>query len=328
MTQAVPTVHPDEFRMSIGDHLDELRRRLILSLIGFGIALVICLIFGKEVMSLFCRPLITVLRQYDVNPQMYFLDMSDPFMVYLKISMITAAVLAAPWIIWQVWLFVAAGLFPHERHTVTRYVPLSIALLMGGVALVYFVVLPMTIQFFIAFGLNIPLPAEFNPTITLAPPTTQADTFTGVRALAGDPVSPQPYQLWFNTADNRLKFSIDGKVRVLQFGPENLTAPMLTLPDYIDLVLGMIIVFGLSFQLPLIILALVTVSVLDVKQLRGARKIVYFAMAIVACVITPGDAITATLALTLPLCLLFELGLWMAARKPRRNDEEALGIRP
>lgn len=307
--------NPDEYRMTLGEHLEELRRRLIFGLIGFAVALAGCLVFGREVMSFFCRPLIDTLRDYDINPQIYFMDLADPFMIYLKISMIAALVIASPWIIWQLWLFVAAGLYPHERKAVTRYVPLSVGLMLTGVLLVYYFVLPWTIDFLMTFSLSIPLPAEFRPTVA----TTNPSTVTRIDALPGDPIDPQPYQMWFNTTQNRLKFFFDNNVRVIPFGAENLTSPMLTLSYYIDLVFGLILVFGLSFQLPLVVLALVKVGILEVDSLRASRKIVYFVMAIVASVITPGDVFTATIALMVPLCLLFELGIFLAARTTPLN---------
>jgi sec-independent protein translocase protein TatC len=309
---------PDSYRMSIGDHLDELRRRLILALIGFAVAMAGCLFFGREVMAFFCRPLIATLRQYDINPQMFFTNVSDPFMVYLKISMISAAVIASPWIIWQVWLFVAAGLYANERKTVTRYIPLSITLMLVGVLFVYYLVLPWTLQFFVSFSINIPLPEELSPVVSTQVPTTQADVMRFVETLPGDPASPQPYQIWFDTTQNRLKLFVGDKIRVLQFGAENLTSPMILLPDYVNLVLSMVLVFGLSFQLPLAVLALATLGIMEVETLRKTRKMVYFVMAILACLITPGDVITATVALMIPLCGLFELGLFLAARQPPR----------
>ena len=106
--------------MTIGEHLEELRRRLILSLIGFGIVFGVCLLFGQQVMAAFCRPLISVLQQYEVNPQIYFTQVSDPFMVFIKVSLVSACAIAAPWMVYQLWLFVAAGLYPHERKIVTR----------------------------------------------------------------------------------------------------------------------------------------------------------------------------------------------------------------
>ncbi|HQY89818.1 MAG TPA: twin-arginine translocase subunit TatC, partial [Tepidisphaeraceae bacterium] len=70
--------------------------------------------------------------------------------------------------------------------------------------------------------------------------------------------------------------------------------------------------FGVSFQLPLVILALARIGILDVTELKAMRKVVYFVLVIVAAVITPGDVFTATIALTVPLILLYELGIWLA----------------
>ncbi len=309
------TNNPDEHRMTLGDHLEELRRRLVFALVGFGIAMGACLIFGKQVLAIFCKPLLVVMQEYEVNPMLFMGNLSDGFMVYLKISMIGALVIASPWIVWQLWLFVAAGLYPHERKTVTRYIPLSLSLLVAGEIFVYYLVLPWTIQFFMAFSISIPLPDMGSPIVT----TTQAAEVFQVPKIAGNPSAPPDLSLWFDTHQQRLKMMVAGKVRVIQFGPENLVSPQILLTEYIDLVLGMLVVFGLSFQLPLAILALCTIGILLPDTLRGSRKMVYFVMAIVAAVITPGDVITASVALTIPLCLLFELGIWLGDRAPKRE---------
>jgi sec-independent protein translocase protein TatC len=304
---------PDEYRMTIGEHLEELRRRLILALGGLFITFVVCLIFGQAVIAAFCKPLIDVLHAYEVNPQIYFTQVSDPFMVYIKISLISAAAIASPWMVWQLWLFVAAGLYPHERKLVTRYVPLSITLLIAGILFVYYLVLPWTLQFFLAFSINIRMPTSYEPSVR--PSTTQPSK---VEVFDGDPMNPVEGQIWINKLDGRLKLFIGNKVRVLTFGPENLTAPIITLPDYINLVFGMLLTFALSFQLPLVVMALVAAGIVERDALIGSRRFVYFGMAIVAAIITPGDVITATLALMIPLCALFELGVWLS-RPPQRT---------
>jgi Sec-independent protein secretion pathway component TatC len=240
------------------------------------------------------------------------------FGVYLKCSIICAGVIASPWMLWQMWQFVAAGLYASERRTVTRYIPLSIGLMLAGVLFVYYFVLPWTLQFLMSFSINIPLPQEFSTPVTTQP-TAAANVASFVQTLPGDPAAPQPYQLWFDTAGQRLKFFVDGKIRVIQFGAENLASPMIMLPDYVDLVLGMVLIFGISFQMPLVVLALATLGIVEIEQLRAARKLVYFVLAIAAAVITPGDVFTATIALMIPLCGLFEFGLFMAARTTRRD---------
>src|SRR5690606_38183875 len=103
-----------------------------------------------------------------------------------------------------------------------------------------------------------------------------------------------------------------GQVKVIPFGPEKLAAPMITLPNYINLVFGMLITFGLAFQLPLVVMAIVKLGIVEVQVLRDSRKYVYFIMAILAAVITPGDVMTVTVALMGPLILLYEFGLWLA----------------
>src|SRR5262245_56341933 len=124
---------PDQYRMTIGEHLEELRIRLILGLGGFVVIFILCLIFVRGyVLPAFCNPLFNALDENKITPQMYFTQVSDPFMVYIEVSLISALAISSPWLVYQLWLFVAAGLYPHERKVVTKYVPLSISLLISG----------------------------------------------------------------------------------------------------------------------------------------------------------------------------------------------------
>lgn len=309
---------PDDYRMSVGEHLDELRRRLIYALLGLLIAFAVCLVFGQQVIAGFCKPMLEVLYRYEVNPQIYFTGVGDVFVVYIRISLIVAGALAAPWMVYQLWLFVAAGLYPSERKVVTRFIPLSLGLLVAGMLFVYVFVLPITLEFFILFSGQVPMPEAILRSPTTAP-SVSAEQRLVVPALSGDPETPTEHELWFDSRQQRYKTFVNGKVRVLQMLPESLVAPIITLPDYIDLVLMMLLVFGLSFQLPLVVLALERAGIVDIEQLRSGRRYVYFAMVVVAAVITPGDVITATLALLLPLIGLYELGIVLAARGRGRS---------
>jgi len=310
-----PDFDPDDFRMTIGEHLEELRRRLILALVGFVAVFFTCFAFGEPVMSWFCKPLISALQKYEINPQIYFTQVADPFMTFLEICVITAASVAAPWMVWQLWQFVAAGLYPRERKVVTKYVPLSLTLLITGMVFVYWLVLPWTLQFFLAFSISIPLPSNYSPDAHVA--TTQPTT---IPVLEGDPAHPVNGQIWINHLDGRLKMLIGDKVRVLAFGPQNLTAPMITLPDYIDLVVSMLLTFGLSFQLPLVIVAIVAAGLVERSTLKKWRRYVYFAMSILAAMIAP-EVVTAMVALMLPLCVLYELGIWLSRNKETAGEE-------
>lgn len=309
---------PDQYRMTVGEHLEELRWRFILALLGFGVVLIGCLFFGTDVVSTFCAPLVNTLAEHDINPQLVTDEVSEGFMVFIQISVISAAALASPWMLYQLWLFVAAGLYPHERKYVTRYLPLSISLLVGGMLFVYFLVLPWTLDFFITFSTAIPL--KLNTPAHVAAPTTaptsspsgQSANLHRVPLVRGDPPKPQEGDLWMDTTQQRLKLFFNGQVRVISFSADNLLAPEIKLSTYIRLVIAMLITFGLSFQLPLVVLALARIGIVEVEQLGAVRKYVYFAMTILAAVITPGDVITATVALVVPLCLLYELGIWLA----------------
>src|SRR5689334_14946524 len=97
MTKRPANFNPDDYRMSIGEHLEELRVRLILGLVGFGVAFIICLVFGERVIEVFCEPLVSSMLKAGLNPQVYYTEVADGFMVYMEISMISAAALSSWW---------------------------------------------------------------------------------------------------------------------------------------------------------------------------------------------------------------------------------------
>jgi sec-independent protein translocase protein TatC len=314
---------PDHYRMTIGEHLEELRTRLIWGLLGFVIAAGVCLWFGRDVMSFFCKPLIAAQQQYEISPHVQEKYPGETFMVYIQIALITAAAVSAPWTLYQAWKFIAAGLYPHERKYVTKYIPLSIGLLISGMVFVYYVVLPWTLQFFIAFTLSIELPQVKAPDKP-APltPIVQHDP-SYVQMLDKDPDKPDDGRIWFNTTQGRLKTRAFGATRIISFGSENLVLSEFELPEYVNMVLGMLIVFGLSFQMPLVVLALERIGIADIAALKAGRRYVYFVLVIVAAVITPGDVITATLALMVPLILLYEMGIWLATFRKKEPSASA-----
>ena len=168
--------NPDDYQMSIGDHLEELRRRIILGLIGLVPAAMVCMFFGRQILGFLCRPLLRSLQKFDINPQLSSLQISDAFMVYMKVSFIAALAIAGPWIMYQLWLFVSAGLYPKERKYVTKYIPLSIVLLFCGMLFVYYVVLPFSLTFFIGFTADFPLQLP-NATDAAHAPATAVPTF-------------------------------------------------------------------------------------------------------------------------------------------------------
>ncbi len=315
VTKTKPTrvEHPDEYRMTLGEHLEELRSRLILGLLGFIVAFAVALYFVKGYLLPFmCRPLLDALRDADLNPQLYSPDPSDGFGIYLRISCIAAFLAAGPWLIYQVWLFVAAGLYPHERKVVTKFIPFSVGLFVAGVAFAFYVIMPMTLQFFISFTASIPVPPDYAPVST-----TQPITVLQIPSFAGDPDKPADNQIWINTVQQRIKLFTHGHVRVLPFQSENLVGQMFTFNTYIDLLLTTLVIFGVCFQLPLVVMAIVKAGIMELQDLKNMRRVVYFILAIMAALITPGDVILSTILLLLPLMGLYELGL-LVARPPAK----------
>jgi sec-independent protein translocase protein TatC len=306
--------------MSIGEHLEELRWRMILGLLGFAVAAGVCLWYGNTVVAYFCRPLLLTLKNMGLPPWTVDRQLGGSFMVYIQISLITAAATASPWLVYQLWQFVAAGLYPHERKWVTRYIPLSVGLLISGMLFVYFLVLPWTIQFFVAWTANMPIP-NYTTSATVWPTTRPLN----VPVYDGDPElkTAKNGDVWYNKREGKLNIVVDGLLRSIPFAPMSLVVPQYDLKDYIDLVVMMLVTFALAFQLPLVVMAIIRIGIVEVATMKKARKVVYFVLLIVAAVITPGDVITATIALMVPLVLLYELGIFLGVRGQKRAEAEA-----
>lgn len=301
--------NPDTFRMTLGEHLEELRKRIIYGLIGLFTATIACMAVGETVMAFLTQPLLTGLRNAGLNPQAHSVELTAGFMTYLKLSLIMAMVISGPWMLYQLWLFVAAGLYPSERKVVTKYIPLSVTLFILGCAVAYYPVMPITVKFLLGFnssftGLNL----LSSPKVDVAP-----EQVVKVPMLQGDPSSLSDGQIWFNQVDGRLKFTLHGLTRVIDFGPDSMLSTKATLETYIDLTLTTVLVFGVAFQLPLVVLALFKVGLFDVQTLRRSRRIVYFTLSIVAAVLAPGDVVSAMMALYIPLILLYEFGILLCA---------------
>jgi sec-independent protein translocase protein TatC len=242
---------------------------------------------------------------------MAYREMGEVFTVTIKVATIGALTLSGPWLLYQFWQFVAAGLYPHERRYVTRYLPLSITLLVCGMAFVYFLILPWTIRFLLDFGESFTADEVF-----ATPARVEVPDPKFVTVLQGDPASPLEGQVWVNALERQMKVFVGGRAAVLETGSGGLFKPQVTVSDYVDTVLMMLLAFGLSFQMPLLVLALERVGLVEVSTLKAGRRYVYLLVAIVAAAITPGDFILTTFALAVPLALLYELGIWLATFRP------------
>jgi len=139
-------------QMSFGDHLEEFRKCLIHALIGLIVALVVCMVFGKCIFEFLEYPYVKVKTELGEDPGLKVLKPAGGILIYFRVSLYTAMILAGPWILYQMWKFIAVGLYPHERRYVNASVPFSAALFIGGALFFVFVVCDKMLHFFFFFN--------------------------------------------------------------------------------------------------------------------------------------------------------------------------------
>jgi len=129
-----------EVRASFFDHLTELRTRLVRAVIGIAIGVGVVAWFSDDIFRLVMRPVIASLpeKERTLNYTSYL----EPFLVYLKVALYGGMFVAAPWVLYQLWLFVAPGLFKREKKVVVPFIVIGTALFYMGVAFTYFLVMP------------------------------------------------------------------------------------------------------------------------------------------------------------------------------------------
>ena len=141
--------------MSFGDHLEELRTRIILALIGIGVALTICMFFSGFFLSLLAKPYFNAATQIGMDGNLLAITLSEKFMVYMKTAMLFSLVFSSPWVFYQLWKFVSAGLYPGEKKFIHIISPVCAVLFIIGALFFLFVVAPIMIKFFIGFDAGI-----------------------------------------------------------------------------------------------------------------------------------------------------------------------------
>lgn len=286
-------------RMSFGQHLEDLRRRMIKSLLGLAIAFAISLYFGGHILGFLASPLLIALRASGLEAQLHIIRVPEQFVTYIKVALFAAIFLSSPWIFYQLWGFVAAGLYPHERRYVNTFMPFSAILFVLGVLFFVVVAAPLSWSFFIRFSTRLEQPEIPDTFISRALEKLQpAET----RGHALDPNSD------FDAADG-------GRVRP-SGGP--LVKPIFTLREYINLVLMLGLAFGLAFQMPLVVLLLGRLSLVSLGTLRAYRKYVFFGIVVAAALLTPPDVFS-QIALAVPMYVLYELGIILLRIWPPRS---------
>jgi sec-independent protein translocase protein TatC len=143
-------------RMPLSDHLEDLRHRLIMALIGPAVAMVLTLFFGWRLVDWLVQPLLQVLDILGLPPQVYAFGVPTGFAVYIKVSLVAAVVISFPWIVYQLWKFVEAGLYKHEKKGIVLVAPFSAVMSALGVAFLYYLLLPVCLAFMLFFTTSFP----------------------------------------------------------------------------------------------------------------------------------------------------------------------------
>ena len=231
-------------------HLVELRDRLVRALVAIGVVFAVLSFFPgpAALYDLLAKPLVA---QLPAGSHLIATNVISPFLVPLKITLLLSFLVALPVVLYQLWAFIAPGLYSHEKRLVLPLVVSSTVLFIGGVAFCYFFVFGRVFHFIQSFA-----PKSVN-------------------------VAPD-------------------------------------IEAYLGFVLTMFLAFGATFEVPIVVVVLARMGVVSVAKLREFRGYFIVIAFIVAAVITPPDMVS-MLALAIPMCVLYEVGLWAAAitvRKP------------
>lgn len=238
--------------MPITGHLIELRTHLIRICVVVLIIFLVLVGFSRELYNLLSDPLVA---QLPINSTMIATDITSNFMAPIRLTIFVAAFLAMPYILYQIWSFVASGLYKKEKKIAIPVLLSSIFLFYAGVAFSYFVVLKGVLKFFIMFA------------------------------------------------------------------PQNVI-PMTDIDSYLSFALKLFMVFGLTFEIPVVTLLLIMAGIVSTQILEDKRRYIIVGCFGIAAVVTPPDGVSMLL-LAIPMWLLFELGLLLAKiliKNERNND--------
>lgn len=331
--------------MSFGDHLQELRSRVFRALVVPLPLAILLFFYAPEIRDVLIRPLFAAQRANGQPEQVQALSPAETISTDMKLAIITAIALSAPWILFQLWRFIEPGLYRHERRYVYFLVPLSGVLTVLGMALFYWVLLPFTLLFLVGFGASqprtVPVPEPGSQVAADLP----AGTAASILVLDEDPPNPKAGDVWISAKTQVLRIAvplekiapnalveatteISAKLSGTDAEPGS-TLSILEVPltvvggiaqvyrlsEYISFCLMLLLGSVVAFQLPVAILLLGWVGFISPKFLREKRRWAILIMAIIAAVVTPPDVMSMILLLG-PLWALYEFGILLLVFVP------------
>lgn len=239
--------------MSLLEHLEELRRRILYSILGMAAGFLVCWGFREQIFGYMQRPILEALRRHKLDETLIYLNPTEPFSIYLKVSLMAGLFLASPFILYQVWGFIAPGLYKNERRYVIPFMVSTVALFVGGGLFGYLVAYPAALNFLIEFG------QDFKP--------------------------------------------------------------MITVREYLDLFLTVILGLGVVFELPILIFFLALMGVVTPGWLWRNFRYAILVMFVVAAILTPTTDVVNMCLFAAPMIVLYVVGIgvaWMVHPKRRK----------
>lgn len=321
---------PEQVRMTFGEHLEELRWRLLKAILAVAGGCMAAFYFRDAIMTFFVRPYQLAAQWEGAPPYLIALHPTEVFMTVLKVCLLVGILLSSPYAFYQLWAFVAAGLYPRERKVVTSLVPYSVALFAMGVAFLFYIVMPIALRVLLSMNNWVPTPGgqpgRFVSLLMgerpgIVAPTSQPQ-FPRVPILDADPVDPPPSAIWVNQSEAKLKIAMDGEkvlVSDLHLADASMIESRFDLGQYVSFATSLAFGFGLGFQVPLVVLLLSRVGIVSAAQMSRSRKFVILGAFVAAAVLTPTPDVYNQLLLAIPMLLLFEIGLIVARFSEKRH---------
>ena len=233
--------NPDE--MTFLEHLEDLRKRLFWSFASIFIVIVPAYVFSKDIFRFLAQPIVPFLPN-GIN-SLAFRTLTEPFMLYLKVSFLAALFVSSPFIFYQLWLFIAPGLYRKERKYVWPFVIFTTFFFLGGAAFSYYVAYPFACRFFINLG------SEFQP--------------------------------------------------------------MITVNDFFNLTVKMLLGVGLVFEMPTLIFFLARMGIVTAKWMIKNFKYAVLGVFVIAALITPSPDMVNQAILAVPMLGLYGISIVIAA---------------
>lgn len=265
------------------EHLIELRNRLIWSVSAFLIAMILCFVVAEPILDFLLAPIEQAMRGLgDPNPVMQYTAPQEYFFTLVHISVVAGLMVSFPVIAYQLWRFVAPGLYATEKQAFLPFLMASPILFLIGAGFAHYIVTPLAMTFFLGFADSYSILTALLPGL--------ADTSA---AVVDDPA-----------ADVGIAIVFQGKVN-----------------ETLDISLKLIMAFGLCFQLPVLLTLMGKAGLATSRGLAGMRKYAIVVILIVAALVTPPDVMS-QLILFLAVYPLYEVSIFLIRRIEKRREAE------